>query len=152
TLSSPQVFERRSLTSKWVKSHRWSGHQRKAGLQDLVSSYSVDQLRFLSISVSRQRPLQAADSTSLFPRTLSLYSLLPGPTQPPSLCPGAWWSWTGWLGWCITFSPPAFEQSVWKRRYVQTVQELKLSLQQVRAAPERALLTSLTFSIMNQNI
>ena len=41
------------------------------------------------------------------------------------------------LGWCISFSPTAFEQGVWKRHYIQTVQELRLaSLQVRRSHPE----------------
>lgn len=36
------------------------------------------------------------------------------------------------LGWCISFSPTAFEQGVWKRHYIQTVQELRLASLQVR--------------------
>lgn len=31
------------------------------------------------------------------------------------------------LGWCITFTPTPFEQGVWKRHYVETVQELHVS-------------------------
>lgn len=63
---------------------RWSDSQRKAVLQDLVLSCSVEQLRFLSLSVSRQLPLQAADFTCLLPRAVSLYlfSFL----DPRSLC------------------------------------------------------------------
>lgn len=53
-------------------------------LQDLVLSCSPGQLMFLSLSVSRRRPLQAADFTCLLPRALSLYifSFL----DPRSLC------------------------------------------------------------------
>lgn len=35
-------------------------------------------------------------------------------------------------GWCITFSPSPFEQGVWKRHYIESVQELQLRLLQVR--------------------
>lgn len=35
------------------------------------------------------------------------------------------------LGWCINFSPTPFEQGVWKRHYIQTVQELRLASLQV---------------------
>ncbi|XP_072217988.1 F-box only protein 16 [Leuresthes tenuis] len=140
--ANSKVFdERRSLLAKWFD--RWSDSQRKAVLQDFVLNCSVDQLRFLSLSVSRQLPLQAADFTCLLPRALCLYlfSFL----DPRSLCRCAQvsWRWKNiveldqlWmpkclrLGWCISFSPTAFEQGVWKRHYIQTVQELRLSLLQ----------------------
>lgn len=143
-------------------------------LQDFVLSCSVEQLSFLSLSVSRLLPLQAADFTCLLPRALSLYlfSFL----DPRSLCRCAqvhkltiissWrpnsckiqasktfiflpeqvsWHWKSiveldqlWmpkclrLGWCISFSPTPYEQGVWKRHYIQTVQELQLTPPQVR--------------------
>uniref|UniRef100_A0A3Q4HNM7 F-box protein 16 n=1 Tax=Neolamprologus brichardi TaxID=32507 RepID=A0A3Q4HNM7_NEOBR len=131
---------------------RWSDSQRKAVLQDLVLSCSVEQLRFLSLSVSRQLPLQAADFTCLLPRALSLYlfSFL----DPRSLCRCAQvsWQWKSiveldqlWmpkclrLGWLLSSSPTPFEQGVWKRHYIQTVQELRLSvLQQQFVVPDVA--------------
>lgn len=63
---------------------RWSDSQRKAVLQDFVLSCSAEQLTFLSLSVSRRLPLQAADFTCLLPRALCLYlfSFL----DPRSLC------------------------------------------------------------------
>lgn len=36
------------------------------------------------------------------------------------------------LGWLLSSSPKPFEQGVWKRHYIQTVQELRLSVLQVR--------------------
>uniref|UniRef100_A0A4W6C6X8 F-box protein 16 n=1 Tax=Lates calcarifer TaxID=8187 RepID=A0A4W6C6X8_LATCA len=122
---------------------RWSDSQRKAVLQDFVLSCSQEQLRFLSVSVSRQLPLQAADFTCLLPRALCLYlfSFL----DPRSLCRCAQvsWHWKSiveldqlWmpkclrLGWCLNFSPTPLEQGVWKRHYIQTVQELRLTLLQ----------------------
>lgn len=36
------------------------------------------------------------------------------------------------LGWLLSSSPTPFEQGVWKRHYTQTVQELRLSVLQVR--------------------
>ncbi|XP_036941551.1 F-box only protein 16 isoform X1 [Acanthopagrus latus] len=138
-LSNSKVFaERRSLLAKWFD--RWSDSQRKAVLQDLVLSCSSEQLVFLSLSVNRRLPLQAADFTCMLPRALCLYifSFL----DPRSLCRCARvsWHWRSiveldqlWmpkclrLGWCISFSPTAFEQGVWKRHYIQTVQELRLA-------------------------
>lgn len=53
-------------------------------LQDLVLSCSLEQLVFLSLSVNRRLPLQAADFTCMLPRALCLYifSFL----DPRSLC------------------------------------------------------------------
>ncbi|XP_034756677.1 F-box only protein 16 [Etheostoma cragini] len=142
--SNSKVFEeRRNLLAKWFA--RWSDSQRKALLQDLVLSCSVDQLLFLKLSVGRRLPLQAADFTCLLPRALCLYlfSFL----DPRSLCRCAQVSWLWrsiveldqlWmpkcvrLGWCINFSPTPLEQAVWKRLYVHTVQELRVTALQVR--------------------
>uniref|UniRef100_UPI0037E703F0 F-box only protein 16 n=1 Tax=Semicossyphus pulcher TaxID=241346 RepID=UPI0037E703F0 len=138
-LSNSKVFEeRRNLLAKWFD--RWSNSQRTAVLQDFVLSCSLEQLMFLSLSVSRRLPLQAADFTCLLPRALCLYlfSFL----DPRSLCRCARvsWHWKSiveldqlWmpkcvrLGWCINFPPTPFEQGVWKRHYINTVQELRLS-------------------------
>ncbi|XP_037542000.1 F-box only protein 16 [Nematolebias whitei] len=145
-LNNSQVFEeRRQLIAKWFL--RWSDSQRKAVLHDSVLSCAVEQLRFLSVSVSRRLPLQAADFSCLLPRVLCLYifSFL----DPRSLCRCAQvsWHWKSiveldqlWmpkclrLGWCVSSSPSPFEQGVWKRLYIQSVQELQIHLQQVSRA------------------
>ncbi|XP_030577317.1 F-box only protein 16 [Archocentrus centrarchus] len=147
--ANSKVFEeRRGLLAKWFD--RWSDSQRKAVLQDLVLNCSMEQLRFLNISVSRQLPLQAADFTCLLPRALSLYlfSFL----DPRSLCRCAQvsWHWKSiveldqlWmpkclrLGWSLNFSPKPFEQGIWKRRYIQMVQELRLNLLQSAASQQQ---------------
>ncbi|XP_054617967.1 F-box only protein 16 [Dunckerocampus dactyliophorus] len=136
--SNSKLFEeRRSLLAKWFD--RWSDSQRRLVLQDFIMGCSQEQLRFVSLSVSRQLPLLAADFTCLLPRTTCLYifSFL----DPRSLCRCAQvsWHWKSiveldrlWmpkclrLGWCISFSPTVFEQGVWKRHYIQTVQEMLL--------------------------
>ncbi|KAK5617965.1 hypothetical protein CRENBAI_024159 [Crenichthys baileyi] len=146
-INSKLFDERRHLLAKWFD--RWSTNQRKAVLQDFVLNCSVEQLRFLSLSVSRVLPLQAADFTCLLPRALCLYlfSFL----DPRSLCRCAQvsWHWKSiveldqlWmpkcmrLGWCITFSPSPFEQGVWKRHYIETVQELRLRMLQTLSMPK----------------
>uniref|UniRef100_A0A3B5AB48 F-box protein 16 n=1 Tax=Stegastes partitus TaxID=144197 RepID=A0A3B5AB48_9TELE len=124
---------------------RWSDSQRKAVLQDFVLSCSVDQLRFLSLSVSRRLPLQAADFTCLLPRALCLYIFSFLDPRSLSRCAQVSWHWRSiveldqlWmpkclrLGWFISFSPTRFEQGIWKRHYIQTVQELRLSSLQVK--------------------
>ncbi|KAM6915106.1 LOW QUALITY PROTEIN: F-box only protein 16 [Xenentodon cancila] len=143
-----KVFEeRRRLLAKWFD--RWSDGQRKEVLQDFVVSCSAEQLRFLSLTVSRQLPLQAADFTCLLPRALCLYlfSFL----DPRSLCRCAQvsWHWKSiveldqlWmpkclkLSWCVDFAPTSFEQGVWKRHYIQSVQELRLNLLQHSTVPD----------------
>ncbi|XP_042359903.1 F-box only protein 16 [Plectropomus leopardus] len=147
--SNSKVFEeRRNLLAKWFD--RWSDSQRKAVLQDFVLSCSLEQLMFLNRSVSRQLPLQAADFTCLLPRALCLYlfSFL----DPRSLCRCAQvsWHWRSiveldqlWmpkcvrLDWCINFSPTPLEQGVWKRHYIQTVQELRLSSLQAASSQQK---------------
>ncbi|XP_074471593.1 F-box only protein 16 [Sebastes fasciatus] len=151
--SNSKVFEeRRNLLAKWFD--RWSDSQRKAVLQDFVLNCSVEQLTFLSLSVSRRLPLQAADFTCLLPRALCLYlfSFL----DPRSLCRCAQvsWHWRSiveldqlWmpkcvrLGWCINFSPSPLEQGVWKRHYIQTVLELRLTSLQAVSSQQQFVVT-----------
>ncbi|XP_075994771.1 F-box only protein 16 [Genypterus blacodes] len=159
TLSNSKVFaERRNLLAKWFD--RWSHSQRKAVLQDFVLACSMGQLRFLSLSVSKQLPLLAADFTCLLPRALCLYlfSFL----DPRSLCRCAQvsWHWKSiveldqlWmpkcvrLGWCISFSPTPFEQGVWKRHYIQSVQDLGLCRSQ-----QRLLVPDITVTTTNGHV
>ncbi|XP_061668328.1 F-box only protein 16 [Syngnathoides biaculeatus] len=137
--SNYKVFEeRRSLLSKWFD--RWSDKQKRLVLHDFVKSCSKEQLRFVEACVSQQLPLRAADFTCLLPRAICLYifSFL----DPRSLCRCARvsWRWKSivdldqlWmpkclrLGWIISFSPTVFEQGVWKRHYINTVQEILLA-------------------------
>ncbi|XP_071776145.2 F-box only protein 16 [Centroberyx gerrardi] len=148
--SNNKVFaERRSLLAKWFS--RWCDGQRRAVLQDFVSGCSVDQLRFLGLTVSARLPLQAADFTCLLPRALCLYlfSML----DPRSLCRCAQvsWHWRSiveldqlWmpkclrLGWCISFPPTPLEQGVWKRHYIHTVQELRYGKPQTPSSRQQS--------------
>ncbi|XP_019713569.1 F-box only protein 16 isoform X2 [Hippocampus comes] len=119
---------------------RWSDRQRRLVLRDFVEGCSKEQLRFVERCVSRQLPLLAADFTCLLPRAICLYifSFL----DPRSLCRCARvsWHWKSiveldqlWmpkclrLGWFISFSPTVFEQGVWKRHYINSVQEILLA-------------------------
>ncbi|KAF7690075.1 F-box only protein 16 isoform X2 [Silurus meridionalis] len=138
-ISNSHVFEeRRNLVGKWFD--KWSDSQRKLVLQDFFSRCSVGQLKFLHQTLCTQVPVEALDFTSVLPRIISLYifSFL----DPRSLCRCAQvsWHWKSlveldqlWmpkclrLGWCITFTPTPFEQGVWKRHYVETVQGLHIS-------------------------
>uniref|UniRef100_A0A673CSA3 F-box protein 16 n=1 Tax=Sphaeramia orbicularis TaxID=375764 RepID=A0A673CSA3_9TELE len=138
-LSNTKVFdERRNLLAKWFA--RWSDSQRKAVLQDFVLGCSMDQLCFLSLSVNRRLPLQAADFTCLLPRALSLYLFSFLDPRSLSRCAQVSWHWKSiveldqlWMpkclrhGWCIDFSPTPLEQGVWKRHYIHTVLELRRS-------------------------
>ncbi|KAK1888853.1 F-box only protein 16 [Dissostichus eleginoides] len=97
--SNSKVFEeRRKLLSKWCD--RWSDSQRRAVLQDLVLSCSVEQLLFLSLSLWGPKCLR--------------------------------------LGWGLTFTPTPLEQGVWKRLYIHSVQELRLTSLQV-SSPQQQL-------------
>nr|XP_019967026.1 PREDICTED: F-box only protein 16 isoform X1 [Paralichthys olivaceus]XP_019967027.1 PREDICTED: F-box only protein 16 isoform X1 [Paralichthys olivaceus] len=155
-LTNSKVFEeRRTLLKKWFD--RWSDSQRRAVLQDFVLSCSQEQLKFLSLSVSRQLPLQAADFTCQLPRALCLYifSFL----DPRSLCRCAQvsWHWKSiveldqlWtpkclrLGWWINFSLTPLEQGAWKRHYIQTVQELRLTRLQTAPSPQQFVIPDAT--------
>ncbi|RVE55969.1 hypothetical protein OJAV_G00231350 [Oryzias javanicus] len=152
-LANTQAFEeRRKLVAKWF--NRWSDRQRKEVLQDLLLSCAEEQLRFLNLSVSRRLPLQAADFTCLLPQAICLYifSFL----DPRSLCRCARvsWHWGSiveldqlWmpkclkLGWCIDFSPTPFEQGIWKRHYIQTVQDLQRPLLKPLMIPDPPLVS-----------
>ncbi|GAA6072937.1 F-box only protein 16 isoform X1 [Tachysurus ichikawai] len=138
-LSNSQVFEeRRNLVGKWFD--KWSDNQRKQVLQDFFSRCSVAQMKYLRQTLCTQVPEEALDFTSVLPRVICLYifSFL----DPRSLCRCAQvsWHWKSlveldqlWmpkclrLGWCISFTPTPFEQGVWKRNYLETVQGLHIS-------------------------
>ncbi|XP_016351763.1 F-box only protein 16 [Sinocyclocheilus anshuiensis] len=138
-LSNAHVFEeRRNLLGKWFE--KWTDSQRKQVLQDFFSRCSASQLKHLRQTLSSWVPEEALDFTRVLPRVISLYifSFL----DPRSLCRCAQvsWHWKNlveldqlWmpkclkLGWCITFTPTPFEQGVWKRHYIETVQELHIS-------------------------
>ncbi|XP_051954369.1 F-box only protein 16-like isoform X1 [Xyrauchen texanus] len=143
-LSKAQVFEeRRNLIGKWFD--KWTDSQRKQALQGFFSRCSVSQLKYLRQTLSNLVPEEALDFTNALPRVLSLYifSFL----DPRSLCRCAQvsWHWKNlveldqlWmpkclkLGWCITFAPTPFEQGVWKRHYIVTVQALHISRPKVK--------------------
>ncbi|XP_072537320.1 F-box only protein 16 [Salminus brasiliensis] len=138
-LSNSHVFEeRRTLLRKWFD--KWTDGQRKKVLQDFFSWCTAGQLKYLRQILCSQVPEEALDFTNVLPRVISLYvfSFL----DPRSLCRCAQvsWHWKSlveldqlWmpkclkLGWCITFAPTPFEQGVWKRHYVETVQGLHIS-------------------------
>ncbi|XP_076873592.1 F-box only protein 16 [Brachyhypopomus gauderio] len=139
SLSNNLVFEeRRNLLGKWFD--KWTERQRQQVLQDCLSRCSAGQLKALRDTLCREVPEDALDFTTVLPRVIALYifSFL----DPRSLCRCAQvsWHWKGvveleqlWmpkclrLGWCISFSPTPLEQGVWKRHYVETVQQLLLS-------------------------
>ncbi|XP_062858551.1 F-box only protein 16 [Trichomycterus rosablanca] len=137
-LSNSHVFEeRRNLLHKWFD--KWTDSQRKQVLQDFFSHCSVAQLKYFRQYLCSQVPEETLDFTSVLPRVITLYifSFL----DPRSLCRCAQvsWHWKNlveldqvWmpkclrLGWCITFTPTPFEQGVWRRHYVETVQGLHI--------------------------
>ncbi|XP_053737563.1 F-box only protein 16 [Synchiropus splendidus] len=137
--SNNKIFEeRRSLVSKWFD--RWSDRQRRLVLQDFLLRCSQQQLRFLSLNVTRQLPLQAADFTCTLPRALSLYVFSFLDPRSLSRCAQVSWHWRGFVeldqlwrpkclkvGWGVDFSPSQLEHGAWKRLYVQRVLELRLN-------------------------
>ncbi|XP_069036141.1 F-box only protein 16 isoform X5 [Lepisosteus oculatus] len=138
-LSNDKVFqERRDLLGKWFD--KWTDSQRKQVLQDFFDKCSKVQLRFASKQLRNRIPEEALDFTTVLPRVLSLYVF--SYLDPRSLCRCAQVSWHWkelteldqlWmpkclrLGWYINFTPTPFEQSVWKRHYIETVKELHIS-------------------------
>ncbi|XP_016091188.1 F-box only protein 16-like [Sinocyclocheilus grahami] len=147
-LSNAHVFEeRRNLLGKWFE--KWTDSQRKQVLQDWFSRCSACQLKHLRQTLSSWVSEEALDFTRVLPRVISLYifSFL----DPRSLCRCAQvsWHWKNlveldqlWmpkclkLGWCITFTLTQFEQGVWKRHYIETVQELHISRPKVPVKEE----------------
>ncbi|KAA0708454.1 F-box only protein 16 [Triplophysa tibetana] len=147
-LSNAHVFEeRRNLLGKWFE--KWTEGQRKQVLQDFFSRCSVGQLKYLRQTLDSCVPEDAIDFTRVLPRVISLYifSFL----DPRSLCRCAQvsWHWKSlveldqlWmpkclkLSWYITFTPTPFEQGVWKRHYIEMVQELHVSRPKVPTKEE----------------
>ncbi|XP_069036147.1 F-box only protein 16 isoform X6 [Lepisosteus oculatus] len=122
------------------KFDKWTDSQRKQVLQDFFDKCSKVQLRFASKQLRNRIPEEALDFTTVLPRVLSLYVF--SYLDPRSLCRCAQVSWHWkelteldqlWmpkclrLGWYINFTPTPFEQSVWKRHYIETVKELHIS-------------------------
>ncbi|XP_026871757.2 F-box only protein 16 isoform X1 [Electrophorus electricus] len=146
--SNSRMFEeRRNLLGKWFD--KWTDSQRKQVLQDCLARCSVGQLKHLRQTLCRLVSEEALDFTVVLPRVLALYifSFL----DPRSLCRCAQvsWRWKSlveleqlWmpkclrLGWCISFAPTPFEQGVWKRHYVETVQGLHVGRPKAPACEE----------------
>ncbi|KAM5163785.1 F-box only protein 16 [Mantella aurantiaca] len=138
-LMNDKVFEeRRDLLGKWFD--KWSDAQRRRILCDLFERCSMSQLRFCNNHLQERVPREAVDLTTVLPRVLSLYVL--SFLDPRSLCRCAQVSWHWktltevdqlWMpkclrfGWYINFSPTPFEQGIWKRQYIEMVNELNVT-------------------------
>ncbi|XP_049627088.1 F-box only protein 16 [Suncus etruscus] len=138
-LLNDQVFEeRRALLGKWFD--KWTDCQRRRVLAGLLDRCSLSQQRFCCRKLQQQLPAEALDFTTQLPRVLSIhiFSFL----DPQSLCRCAQvsWHWKNlaeldqlWMlkclrfDWCLDFSPTPFEQGVWKKHYIQRVQELHVT-------------------------
>ncbi|KAM8954105.1 F-box only protein 16 isoform 2-T2 [Pelodytes ibericus] len=138
-LMNDKVFEERgSLLGKWFD--KWSDVQRRRILCDLFERCSISQLRFCNHHLQGKVPKECVDFTAALPRILSLYifSFL----DPRSLCRCAQvsWHWKNlteldqlWMpkcmrfGWYIAFTPTPFEQCIWKRQYIEMVEELHVT-------------------------
>ncbi|XP_063771108.1 F-box only protein 16 [Pseudophryne corroboree] len=138
-LMNDKVFEERgALLGKWFD--KWSDSQRRRVLCDLFERCCVSQLRFCNNYLQGKAPRDTLDFTTMLPRVLSLYIL--SYLDPRSLCRCAQVSWHWktlaeldqlWMpkclrfGWYINFSPTPFEQSIWKRQYIEMVNELHIT-------------------------
>ncbi|XP_075057288.1 F-box only protein 16 isoform X2 [Mixophyes fleayi] len=138
-LMNDKVFEERgALLGKWFD--KWSDAQRRRILCDLLERCSLSQLRFCNNHLQGKVPRDSQDFTTELPRVLALYifSFL----DPRSLCRCAQVSWHWktlaeldqlWMpkclrfGWYINFSPTPFEQGIWKRQYLEMVNELHVT-------------------------
>uniref|UniRef100_A0A8D2J6P9 F-box protein 16 n=1 Tax=Varanus komodoensis TaxID=61221 RepID=A0A8D2J6P9_VARKO len=138
-LMNDKVFEeRRNLLGKWFD--KWTDSQRRSVLVDFLERCSLSQLKFCLKQLQSRVPAEALDFTTELPRVLSLYifSFL----DPQSLCRCAQVSWHWkylaeldqlWmpkcllLGWHISFPPTPFEEGIWKKHYIRTVEELQVT-------------------------
>ncbi|XP_054977739.1 F-box only protein 16 [Sorex araneus] len=138
-LLNDQVFEeRRALLGKWFD--KWTDAQRRRVLAGLLDRCSLSQQKFCCRRLQARIPAEALDFTTRLPRVLSLriFSFL----DPRTLCRCAQvsWHWKNlteldqlWMlkclrfNWCIDFCPTPFEQGVWKKLYIQRVEELHVT-------------------------
>ncbi|XP_035887928.1 F-box only protein 16 isoform X2 [Phyllostomus discolor] len=119
---------------------KWTDSQRRRILTGLFERCSLSQQKFCCRKLQEKIPAEALDFTTKLPRVLSLYifSFL----DPRSLCRCAQVSWHWktlaeldqlWMlkclrfNWYINFSPTPFEQGIWKKHYIQMVQELHIT-------------------------
>ncbi|XP_032299656.1 F-box only protein 16 isoform X2 [Coturnix japonica] len=138
-LMNEKVFEeRRALFKKWFI--KWTDGQRQKILVDQLDLCSLSLQKFCAKQLQDRIPIEALDFTMKLPRVLTLYifSFL----DPRSLCRCAQvsWHWKNlseldqlWMkkclrfGWYINFVPTPFEQGIWKRHYIEMVNELHVT-------------------------
>ncbi|KAI8505773.1 A Receptor for Ubiquitination Targets [Branchiostoma belcheri] len=131
-----KVFEeRRELVNKWFE--KWNDAQRKKVLEDLVDKCKTKQLLYTQSCINKRAPVEHTDFTKILPRVVCLYIF--SHLDPRSLCRSTqvcwYWKYLSeldqlWmpkclrLGWYINFTPSPFEQGIWKRHYLERVQQL----------------------------
>nr|XP_028581076.1 F-box only protein 16 isoform X2 [Podarcis muralis] len=134
-LMNDKVFEeRRNLLGKWFD--KWTDNQRRRVLLDFLERCSLLQLRFCVKQLQARVPVEALDFTTKLPRVLSLYIFSFLDPRSLSRCAQVSWHWKNlaeldqlWMpkclrfGWYLNFSPTPFEQGIWKRHYIEVVNE-----------------------------
>ncbi|XP_063727943.1 F-box only protein 16-like [Symsagittifera roscoffensis] len=147
--ANEQLFEeRRALLFKWWQ--KWTNEQRVVILQDLLENSRNEQKQFAETHLKKTFPARQLDFTRVLPRHLSLYifSFL----DPRSLCrcSQVCWFWKYlteedvlWMaknlrfGWDLGFKPTPFETGIWKRNYIQKVEDLILNNPDPEPASEK---------------
>ncbi|XP_033001094.1 F-box only protein 16 isoform X2 [Lacerta agilis] len=134
-LMNDKVFEeRRNLLGKWFD--KWTDNQRRRVLLDFLERCSLLQLRFCVKQLQARVPVETMDFTTKLPRVLSLYIFSFLDPRSLSRCAQVSWHWKNlaeldqlWMpkclrfGWYLNFSPTPFEQGIWKRHYIEVVNE-----------------------------
>ncbi|XP_042304809.1 F-box only protein 16 isoform X2 [Sceloporus undulatus] len=137
-LMNDKVFEeRRNLLGKWFD--KWTDVQRRGILRDFLERCSLSQLKFCFRHLQDRVPVEALDFTTKLPRVLSLYIFSFLDPWSLSRCAQVSWHWKFlteldqiWMpkclrfGWYVNFSPTPFEQGIWKRNYIEKVEELQV--------------------------
>ncbi|XP_061482489.1 F-box only protein 16 [Rhineura floridana] len=147
-LMNDKVFEeRRNLLGKWFD--KWADNQRRRVLMDFLERCSLSQMKFCLQQLQNRVPDEALDFTARLPRVLSLYIFSFLDPRSLSRCAQVSWHWKNlaeldqlWMpkclrfGWYINFSPTPFEQGVWKRHYIEVVNEFWVTRPKIPAKEE----------------
>ncbi|XP_062981585.1 F-box only protein 16 [Elgaria multicarinata webbii] len=138
-LMNDKVFEeRRNLLRKWFD--KWTDNQRRRLLMDFLERCSLSQLKFCFKQLQERVPVEALDFTTKLPRVLSLYIFSFLDPRSLSRCAQVNWHWKYlteldqiWMpkclrfGWYINFSPTPLEERIWKKHYIQTLEEFQVT-------------------------
>ncbi|ETE68831.1 F-box only protein 16, partial [Ophiophagus hannah] len=119
---------------------KWTDSQRRRVLTDFLEHCSLSQLKFCFKLLQDRVPIEALDFTTQLPRVLTLYIFSFLDPRSLSRCAQVNWHWNYltqldqlWMpkclrfGWYINFSPTPFEQGIWKKHYIKTVEEFQVT-------------------------